>query len=63
MHCLHDSLSLSLYGFLPHRSAHHCLAELYTHLSPTSVVALLDLKSAFDIANREVILDQLVDLV
>ena len=61
MHRLHDSLSPSLYGFLPHRSTHHCLAELYTRLSPTSVVAFLDLKSAFDIANREVILDQLVE--
>jgi len=35
--------------------------ELYTRLSPTSVVAFLDLKSAFDVANKEIILDQLVD--
>ncbi len=35
--------------------------ELYARLSPTSVAAFLDLKSAFDIANREVILDQLVE--
>ncbi|XP_042889847.1 uncharacterized protein LOC122264841 [Penaeus japonicus] len=35
--------------------------DLYARLSPTSVVAFLDFKSAFDIANREVILDQLVD--
>ena len=61
MHRLQDKLCPSLYGFLPHRSTHHCLAELYTRLSPTSVVAFLDLKSAFDIANREIILDQLVD--
>ena len=37
--------------------------ELYTCLSPTSVVAFIDLKSAFDTANREVILDQLIDFV
>ncbi|XP_076054492.1 uncharacterized protein LOC143033183 [Oratosquilla oratoria] len=47
-----DKLSSSLYGFLPQRSTHHYLLELYT---------LLDLKSAFDIANRKIILDQLVD--
>ncbi|XP_042891046.1 uncharacterized protein LOC122265711 [Penaeus japonicus] len=61
MHRLQDKLSPSLYGFLPQRSTHHCLVELYTRLSSTSVVAFLDLKSAFDIANREIILDQLVD--
>ncbi|XP_064086111.1 uncharacterized protein LOC135201165 [Macrobrachium nipponense] len=35
--------------------------ELYTRLSPTSVVAFIDLKSAFDVANRDIILDQLID--
>jgi len=58
---LEEKLSPRLYGFLPQRSTHHCLMELYTRLSPTSVVAFLDLKSAFDIANREIILDQLVE--
>ena len=61
LHRLQDNLSPSLYGFLPQRSTHHCLMELYTRLSPASVVAFIDLKSAFDIANREIILDQLVD--
>ena len=61
LHRLQDKLSPSLYGFLPQRSTHHCLAELYTRLSPTSVVAFLDLKSAFDVANKEIILDQLVE--
>ena len=61
MHRLQDKLSPSLYGFLPQRSTHHCLAELYTRLSPTSVVAFLDLETAFDIANKEIILDQLVE--
>ena len=58
---LQGRLSPRLYGFLPQRSTHHCLMELYTCLSPNSVVAFLDLKSAFDIANREIILDQLVE--
>ena len=58
---LHPKLSPHLYGFLPRRGTHHCLLELYTRLSPNSVVAFIDLKSAFDVANREIILDQLVD--
>jgi len=43
MHRLQDTPSPRLYGFLPQRSTHHCLMELYTRLSPTSVVAFLDL--------------------
>lgn len=62
MHRLHDKLSLSLYGFRPRRSTHKCLAELYILLSPTIVVGLFDLESAFGIATREIILDQLVEL-
>ena len=54
-------LSPRLFGFLPQRSTHHCLLDLYARLSPGSVVAFIDLKSAFDVANRDVILDQLVD--
>ncbi|XP_076065270.1 uncharacterized protein LOC143039282 [Oratosquilla oratoria] len=54
---LHDKLSTRLYGFLPHRST----AALYTRLSPTSIVAFLDLKSAFDITKKHIILDQLVN--
>ncbi|XP_047502951.1 uncharacterized protein LOC125048330 [Penaeus chinensis] len=61
MYRLQDKLSSRLYGFLPQRSTHHCLLELYTRLSSTSLVAFIDLKSAFDIANPDVILDQLVD--
>ncbi|XP_050705772.1 uncharacterized protein LOC126991114, partial [Eriocheir sinensis] len=57
---LQNKLSPRLYGFLPQRGTHHCLYELYSRLSPTSVAAFIDLKSAFDIASREVILDQLV---
>ncbi|XP_076035376.1 uncharacterized protein LOC143021653 [Oratosquilla oratoria] len=57
---LQSKLSPRLYGFLPQRGTHHCLLDLYTRLSPTSVVAFIDLKSAFDIANRDIILDQLV---
>ena len=58
---IQDKLSPRLYCFLPQRSTHHCLMDLYACLSPASVVTFLDLKSAFDVANREVILDQLVD--
>nr|XP_027230813.1 uncharacterized protein LOC113822465 [Penaeus vannamei] len=61
MYRLEDKLSSRLYGFLPQHSTHHCLLELYTRLSSTSLVAFLDLKSAFDIANPDVILNQLMD--
>ncbi|XP_068205189.1 uncharacterized protein [Palaemon carinicauda] len=61
MYQLQEKLSPHLYGFLPQRSTLHCLAELYSRLSSKSVVAFLDLKSAFDIANRDIILDQLVE--
>ena len=61
MYRLEDRLSPRLFGFLPRRSTHHCLLDLYSRLSIDSVVAFLDLKSAFDVANRDVILDQLVD--
>ncbi|XP_076045837.1 uncharacterized protein LOC143028082 [Oratosquilla oratoria] len=58
---IRDKLSPRLYGFLPQRGTHHCLMELYTRLCPTSVVAFIDLESAFNIANRDIILNQLVD--
>ena len=61
MYRLQTRLSPRLFGFLPQRSTHHCLVDLYSHLSRDSVVAFIDLKSAFDVANREIILDQLVD--
>ncbi len=58
---LEDKLSPRLYGFMPERSTHHCLMDLYARLSPASVVAFIDLKSAFDTANKEIILDQLAE--
>ncbi|MPC37017.1 hypothetical protein E2C01_030489 [Portunus trituberculatus] len=56
-----DRLFSRLFGFLPQRSIHHCLADLYSRLSRDSVVAFVDLKSAFDVSNRDIILDQLAD--
>lgn len=58
---LESELSPCLFGFLPRRSTHHCLAELYSRHSSSRVVAFIDLKSAFDVANRDIILDQLVE--
>ena len=60
MYRLQDRLSPRIYGFLPQRSTHNCLVDLYSRLSRDSVVAFVDLKSAFDVANRDIILDQLV---
>ena len=50
-----------LYSFLPQQGTHHCLSKVYTRLTPTSVAAFIDLKSAFDAANRDVILDRLAE--
>lgn len=61
MYSMEEMLSDRLIGFLPQRSTHHCLVELYTRLSHNSVVVFIDLKIAFDVANKHVILDQLVD--
>lgn len=58
---LEDKLSPRLYGFMPEKSTHHYLMDLYARMSPTNVIAFLDLKSAFDTANKEVILDQLIE--
>jgi len=52
LYCLQPKLSRRLYSFLPERGTHHCLLELYTRLSPTSVVAFIGLQSAFDTTNR-----------
>ena len=52
-------LSPRLYGFMPGRSTHHCFAEYFVNSSPGTQTVFIDLKSAFDIANKEVILEQL----
>jgi len=56
---LQGKLSHRLYGFLPGRSTQHCFAEYFSGSNPGKHTVFLDLKSAFDIANREVILEQL----
>lgn len=57
-----DQLSSHLYGFLPGRSTQHCFAEYLSVGHPYSCVAFIDLKSAFDIANRDIILEELAGL-
>ncbi|MPC33903.1 hypothetical protein E2C01_027271 [Portunus trituberculatus] len=37
----------------PFASTHHCLVDLYSCLSRDSVLAFVDLKSPFDVANRD----------
>ncbi|XP_068206208.1 uncharacterized protein [Palaemon carinicauda] len=56
---LQEKFSPHFYGFLPQRSTHHSLSELYSRLSYNNVVAFLDI-NFFYIANRDIILDQLV---
>lgn len=57
MYSMEEMLSDRLFGFLPQRSTHHCLVEFYTRLSHNTVVAFIDLKSAFDVAHKHVNLD------
>lgn len=54
-------LSPRLHGFLPQQSTHHCLMELYPHIFPLSIAAFLGLKLPFDVANRDIILNYLVN--
>ena len=62
LHSIGPALSTSLYGFLPGRSTQHCFAELFSHYTPNTCTAFIDLKAAFDVANREIILDELINL-
>lgn len=49
----------NLYGFLPGRSTQSCFAEYFIREGPSSQEAFIDLQTAFDTANREIILEQL----
>ena len=52
MYRLQDRLSPRIFGFLPQRSTHHCLVDLYSRLSRDSVATFINLQSAFHVANR-----------
>ena len=57
-----DKLDKDLYGFMPGKSTRDCFGE-YMKTEPFSnVTTFVDLKSAFDIANRSVILEHLAHL-
>ena len=59
---LDSKLSGNLYGFMKGKSTKNCFIEYMNTESFSGVTTFLDLKSAFDIANRTVILEHLVDL-
>ena len=54
-----DKLSPNLYGFTQGKSTQHCFAEYFSHTTNHSCTAFIDLKSAFDVAHRDIILEQL----
>ena len=56
---LEGMLSPNIYGFMPECSTQHCFAESFAHTNKGTQTAFIDLQSAFDTANREVILEQL----
>ena len=59
---LSGKLTDNLYGFMKGKSTKDCFIEFMNSESHTGVTTFLDLKSAFDIANRTVIMEHLVDL-
>ena len=61
-HLIGDQLSHNLYGFIPGKSTQHCFMEYMTQTQQSSCTAFIDLKSAFDIANRDIILEQLASM-
>ena len=59
---LDGKLSYNLYGFMNGKSTKDCFIEYMDSESQTHFTTFLDLKSAFDIANRTVILEHLATL-
>ena len=59
---LSGKLSDNLFGFMKGKSTKDCFMEFMNSETYTGVTTFVDLKSAFDIANRTVIMDHLVEL-
>ncbi|KAK8744793.1 hypothetical protein OTU49_000617, partial [Cherax quadricarinatus] len=59
MYRIKQFLSPRLHGFMHGRSVHHCIATFLTLHTDSSYTTFLDLKSAFDVANRHVIISEL----
>ena len=62
MYKIHDKLSPYLFGYLQGKSTQHCFSEYFSHTNKDTHTAFIDLKAAFDIANREIILEELASL-
>ena len=61
MYKIRPRLSPRLYGFMTGRSTQHCFAEYMVNTKNETQTVFIDLKSAFDIANRDIIPEQLAD--
>ena len=59
---IRDSLSNKLNGFLPKRNEQQCIATFLSNNKGITYTAFIDLKSAFDIANREIIIYELAKM-
>ena len=57
-----DKLSHKLNGYLPQRGTQQCVASFLANTRGITYTAFIDLKSAFDIANREVIMYELAKM-
>lgn len=58
MYKIQDKLSHQHYSFIPGKRTQHCFAEYCIQTDENTHTASIDLKSASDTANREVILEQ-----
>lgn len=56
-----DKLHKKLYGFLTDRSTRDCFADYIASTTSTTVTTFVDLKAAFDKANKTVILERLTN--
>lgn len=62
LHRIKDLLSPNLHGFMHKKSVHHCITTFLTLHTEYNYTTFLDLKAAFDIANRHVILHELAKM-
>ena len=56
-----NKLHRKLYGFLQGRSTRDCFADYFSSTTSTTVTTFVDLKAAFDKANKTIILERLTE--
>ena len=62
MYRIGPQLSPRLNGFLPGSGVQQCVGSYLANLEGDTFTVFIDLKSAFDVANREIILDEIIKM-